>query len=161
MLCKTSICHITKSEYNNYSFNTCTQALIYLCKYSFQTLAFSSLLLTNTNALWSTDWLYPGGVWHASHTILSKFSITWLSSFFVYYLFHCLCFISNWIFIWTNTVCTEVAKTDKRANYFAFLFLCSFVFPSATVGKYKERRLADEIELTIPTIIINTNTPVY
>ena len=33
---------------------------------------------------------------------------------------------------------TEIVKTAKRANYIAFLFICSFVVPSAAVGKYKE-----------------------
>ena len=49
---------------------------------------------------------------------------------------------------------TEVAKTAKRANYIAFLFLCSFDVPSDVVGKYKEQRLTDKIGLITPTIII-------
>ena len=56
---------------------------------------------------------------------------------------------------------TEVVKTAKRANYIALLIICSFVVPSAAVGKYKEGRLTDEIEPTTPTIIINTDTTVY
>ena len=55
---------------------------------------------------------------------------------------------------------TEVAKTAKRANEIAFLIVY-FVVSFTAVGKYKERRHTDEIEPTKPTIITNTDTPVY
>ena len=90
--------------------------------------------------------IYAIGIFH------NLFSIIFVCFLIICFMF--FCFILIWIFIWTNTVRTEVAKTAKRANYIAFLFLCSFVVPSDVVGKYKEQRLTDKIGLITPTIII-------
>ena len=78
-----------------------------------------------------------------------------------FHFFFCVLFEITFFVIWTNTVRTEVAKTAKRANEIAFLIVCYFVVSFTAVGKYKERRHTDEIEPTKPTIITNTDTPVY
>ena len=142
---------------------------ISLHAFIFRTLPFPLLLLTNSKTLWSPDSPYPGGCtlpkpyYRSFITCLLPllpcfllllflfffFFFFALFCLFIYYSFSIFCFILNRIFISTNTVRTEVAKTAK--SEFHCIFVCYFVVPSAAVGKYKERSLTAKTQLTKPT----------
>ena len=81
--------------------------------------------------------------------IIEVLIICLLQFFLNLLIYYSVCFILNRIFISTNTVRTEVAKTAK--SEFHCIFVCYFVVPSAAVGKYKERSLTAKTQLTKPT----------
>ena len=103
----------------------------------------------------------------ASAPYYRSFNNLFITIFFVYLFIICFilfCFILNKVFIWTNTVSAEVAKTAKselNCPFVYYIIIIFFVAPSATVGKYMEQSLTAKPNSTTPALITDARRPGY